>query len=499
MIESAIGNLLDYGVRQGLIAPEDWVYVRNRIIEVLRIDSYDPAAETSDGSAPVDDLLAPLIDDAARRGLIVPDTLEQRDRWDSAVMGAFMPPPSVVAARFRRLHRTDPAAATDYFHQLSVAANHIRSGRAGRDIRWRQPTRYGPMEITINFAKPEKDPRDIAAAGIPHADRRYPANLLARDNEGYPGRADHPARHTLRLVPITLGGERWFLQYSPYQYYPQHAIVLSEANRPMTMDAATLVRLADFVDLLPHYFVGANADLPIVGGSILGQDHFQGGACEFAMDRATVGAAWDLGSVTAEVLDWPLSVLRLRGDRAAVLARATELLAAWRDYGDPDRGVVARTGDTGHNTITPIARRRQGDLVLTMCLRNNRTSAEHPGGIYHPHADIHPVKRENIGLIEAMGLAVLPGRLAAELDALASALVTGADLPERLAAHQPMLDDLRRSSPSDLAPEEAVAVARGAAGQYFVRGLEHCGVFGSDAVAGFTSLLGTLGWVRERG
>lgn len=499
MIEAAVGNLVAYGVAHGLIAPEDRVYVRNRIIEVLGLEAYDPTAETADGEAPVDDLLAPLLDDAAARGLIDPDTVTQRDLWDTAIMGVFVPRPSAVTERFWILHAHDPVAATDYIHNLSVAGNYVRMGRTRRDISWQQQTRYGLMDITINLSKPEKDPRDIAkAASAPKVSGpQYPANLLDRDNEGYPGRTDYPARQNLRLVPMDLGGERWFLQYSPYQYYPEHAIVLSEAVRPMRIDGATLGRLADFVDLLPHYFVGANADLPIVGGSILSQDHFQGGAYEFALDRAAVSAAWDLDGLALEVLDWPLSVLRLRGPRSEVLARATDLLDVWRDYSDPDVGVVARTADTPHNTITPIARRRGHDLQLALCLRNNRTSAEHPDGIYHPHAEIHPVKRENIGLIEAMGLAVLPGRLASELDDVARALSSGAELPETLAAHQPMLDELRRVHPTGLGPRQALAAAREAAGSFFVRGLEHCGVYGADPVAGCRRLLGSLGWIPE--
>lgn len=504
MIEAAVGNLVAYGVAHGLIAPGDRVYVRNRIIDVLGLEVYDLAAETADGHAPVDDLLAPLLDDAAARGLIDPDTVTQRDLWDTAIMGTFVPRPSVVAERFWAQHAHDPVAATDYIHNLSVASNYVRLGRTRRDISWRQQTRYGLMDITINLSKPEKDPRDIAkaaaavkATGTTATGTKYPANLLVRDNEGYPGRADHPARQNLRLVPMDLGGERWFLQYSPYQYYPEHAIVLSEAVRPMKIDGAAFGRLADFVDLLPHYFVGSNADLPIVGGSILSQDHFQGGAYEFALDRAAVSAAWDVDGLALEVLDWPLSVLRLRGERPEVLARATELLEFWREYSDPDLGVIARTGDTPHNTITPIARRCGRDLQLSLCLRNNRTSAEHPDGIYHPHAEIHPVKRENIGLIEAMGLAVLPGRLASELDDVARALSNDAPLPDALSAHQPMLDALRRAHPAGLSPQQALAAAREAAGEFFVRGLEHCGVFGADPVAGSRRLLGTLGWIAD--
>ena len=505
MIESAVGKLVDYGVTQGLIGAEDRAYVRNRIIEVLQIEDYDLAAETSDcGGVPIDELLAPLLDDGVSRGLIEPDTTTERDLWDTAVMGAFVMHPSVISERFWTLHKQDPAAATNYFHRMSVASNYIRTGRTAKDIRWQQDTVYGRMDITINLSKPEKDPRDIAKAArkIRSAEHQpYPANLLVRDNEGYPGRADHPARQNLRLIPMELGGERWFLQYSPYEYYDEHAIVLSEAVRPMKIDGAAFARLADFVDTLPHYFVGSNADLPIVGGSILSQDHFQGGAYEFAVDRAAVVAQWDLDGVVVEVLRWPLTVLRLRGPRNQVLTRATDLLTAWRQYSDPEHGVLAYTGETPHNTITPIARLIDGDLQLTLCLRNNRTTSEHPDGIFHPHAEIHPIKRENIGLIEAMGLAVLPARLATETEQIAGALAAGSELPQELSAHQPMLDGLRsRHGATETGPlslSEARAIVRTAAGDFFVRGLEHCGVFGDDAIGGCTRLLGALGWIRS--
>ena len=499
MIESAIGNLVDYGVRQGLIGTGDRAYVRNRIIEVLQIEDYDLGAETSDsGDAPIDDLLAPILDDGVARGLIDPDTTTERDLWDTAVMGAFVLHPSVISERFWALHKQDPAAATEYFHHLSVASNYIRTGRTERDICWRQDSAYGRMDITINLSKPEKDPRDIAKAArkIRSAEHQpYPANLLARDNEGYPGRTDHPARQNLRLIPMELDGERWFLQYSPYEYYDEHAIVLSEAVRPMKIDEAAFTRLADFVETIPHYFVGSNADLPIVGGSILSQDHFQGGAYEFALDRAAVDAKWDLDGMAVEVLRWPLTVLRLRGPRDRVLTRATELLAAWRQYSDPEHGVFAYTDQTPHNTITPIARLIGGQLQLTLCLRNNRTTDEHPDGIFHPHAEIHPIKRENIGLIEAMGLAVLPARLATELERIAEAMVAGSELPEDLSAHQPMLEGLRSRHTGPLGVAEALAIVRIEAGDFFVRGLEHCGVFGDDAVGGCTRFLTALGWI----
>lgn len=491
MIEPALGALLDYGQAQGLIVARDRVYVRNRILEVLRIDDYDLAAEgRGDPATQVDELLAPLLDDAAARGLITPDTVTQRDLWDTAIMGCFVPPPSVVEQAFWSDYRHDPVRATHGYHHQAVASNYIRVGRTDRNISWQQATDYGVMDMTINVSKPEKDPRDIAAAAG-SSGAGYPQCLLCPQNEGYRGRTDHPARQNLRLIGLELAGEPWFLQYSPYRYYNEHCIVLSDEHRPMRIDDATFVRLAAFTRTLPHYLIGSNADLPIVGGSILGHDHFQGGRYEFAMDRARSDWSTTLGAVEVHVLHWPLAVLRLQGPDDQVLALSNRILDAWREYSDPDRGVHAFSGETPHNTITPIARRQSDVLRMDLVLRNNRTSDEHPDGIFHPHAEIHPVKRENIGLIEVMGLAVLPGRLEGELETIARALLSGADLPEDCAAHAPMLAELRQGDPvSDIA--DARARARRMAGNYFVRGLEHCGVFGSDSVDGCQRFLADL-------
>ncbi len=491
MIEPALGALLDYAREHGLITAEETAYTRNRVLEVLQISDYDLDAEvrTSSGQG-VDALLGPLLDDAARRGLIDPDTTTRRDLWDTAIMGALVRPPSEVLRRFWDDYALSPQQATDTFHQQSVASNYIRTGRTDRNITWRQATAYGVMDMTINLSKPEKDPRDIAAAadGVQGG---YPACLLCRENEGYAGRADHPARQNLRLIGLELTGEPWFLQYSPYRYYNEHCIVLSEQHRPMRIDDAALRRLSEFTQILPHYLIGSNADLPIVGGSILSHDHFQGGRYEFAMDRA--GAAWSeqRSDVAVEVLHWPLAVIRLTGSDDEVLQLAGAVLAAWREYSDPGRGVLSHSGSTPHNTITPIARRVPAGLRLDLVLRNNRTSADHPDGIYHPHAQIHSVKKENIGLIEVMGLAVLPDRLAVELEIVAGAWLRGEELPDEARAHTPMLQELRATeAPEDFG--EAVRGTREAAGAYFVRGLEHCDVFGGDAVAGVQDFLGTL-------
>lgn len=490
MIEPALGDLLAYGVNTGLIETDDVPYVRNRVLEVLRISDYDVGAEGSTPQGTIDDLLTPLLDDAASRGLIEPDTATQRDLWDTAIMGCFVQWPSWVHHQFWDDYDISPRAATDRLHADAVASNYIRVTRTDRNVTWKHSSKYGVLDMTINLSKPEKDPRDIIAAAKTSGDA-YPACLLCRENEGYAGRVDHPARQNLRLVGLDLTGESWFLQYSPYRYYHEHCIVLSAEHRPMVISPRTFQRLAEFTTVLPHYLAGSNADLPIVGGSILSHDHYQGGNYEFPMDRAETLWSAHRDGVEVAVLNWPLAVVRILGEDASVLAMADRVLAAWRDYSDPERGVLAYSGDVPHNTITPIARRVAGRLRLDLVLRNNRTSEQHPDGIYHPHAEIHPIKKENIGLIEVMGLAVLPDRLDRELQLVADALVSGQDLPEEAGAHAPMLSGLREAgTPVDA--DEALVRTRRAAGDYFVRGLEHCGVFGADTVAGVEQFLETL-------
>jgi UDPglucose--hexose-1-phosphate uridylyltransferase len=488
MIETPLGDLLAYGVKTGLIEHGDVPYVRNRVLEVLAVSDYDLASEGTGGAGSIDDLLAPLLDDAASRGLIDPDTAIQRDLWDTAIMGCFVQRPSWVQHRFWDDYAQSPQTATDRFHADAVASNYIRVTRTDRNVTWTYPSVYGELDMTINLSKPEKDPRDIIAAAASGPGASYPACLLCRENEGYAGRADHPARQNLRLIDLDLTGERWYLQYSPYRYYNEHCIVLSEEHRPMVISPATFRRLAQFTAVLPHYLAGSNADLPIVGGSILSHDHYQGGCYEFPMDRATTLWSEQRDGVTVSVLHWPLAVIRVTGADDAVLALADRVLAAWREHSDPGRGVLAYSGEVPHNTITPIARRVDGQLRLDLVLRNNRTSNEHPDGIYHPHAEIHPIKKENIGLIEVMGLAVLPDRLQRELRTVADCLISGEDLPDEAQAHAPMLELMRAQGPAR-ASQDALDRCRAAASQFFVQGLEHCGVFGSDVVAGCQQFL----------
>lgn len=473
----ALEQFLGYALNRDLITSADVPWAVNRVLDVLRLDapgswSGQPVAEFQ-GDA--DSAVAGLLQVAVTSSRIE-DTQGQRDLLDAALFGALLPSPHAVATAFYERLGNDPAAATEAFYRMSVDANYIHAARSQANPRWRQATAYGEMDITINLAKPEKDPRDIAAAAAIAADSAagaYPQCLLCPQNEGYAGRVDHPARQNLRLIPLELAGQSWALQYSPYLYYPEHCIVLDTIHQPMRLTRETFTRLLDFVTLVPHYFLGSNADLPIVGGSILSHDHFQGGHYRFPIEDAQVLDSYALGDgVRAEVLNWPLATVRLTSADPELLATTgMNVLTAWRQYDDASVEVISHTGNTPHNTVTPIVRRLGTDYQLDVVLRNNRTTTAHPDGIFHPHAEIHPVKRENIGLIEVMGLAVLPGRLASDIPRLAAAL-NGEPLAPDLAGHAPMLAGI------EVGIGGAEQAVREAVGQYFVTGLEHCGVFG---------------------
>lgn len=497
----AIEQMIDYALHTDLIDAADAVWAVNRLLEVLHLDDPGTFVLPTDGQrrghipagadaeAGADAAVAAALDVAVATGLIE-DTPGRRDLLDAALFGAMLPRPSVVIERFWDRYRSSPRAATDGLYAMSVAANYIHADRSARNPTWTYPSRYGDIDMTINLAKPEKDPRDIIAAGTAQSSG-YPACLLCPQNEGYRGRLDHPARQNLRLIPLELAGTPWALQYSPYLYYPEHCIVLSAAHEPMQLTAATFQRLLSFVEMFPEYFLGSNADLPIVGGSILAHDHFQGGRYTFPIERAAV-----LESVTgpdgieAAIIDWPLATVRLtHSDPQVLVVAADAVLQAWRHHDEPETEVRAWTQNTNHNTVTPIARRSGEYFQIDVVLRNNRTSKRHPDGIFHPHAEIHPVKRENIGLIEVMGLAVLPGRLAADVPRLAQALDT-TQVPPDLAIHQPMLDGISAGQ------GRGEAAIRDAIGAYFVRGLEHCGVFGPapESIPRWRRLLQPLGY-----
>ncbi|MBM6814615.1 UDP-glucose--hexose-1-phosphate uridylyltransferase [Olsenella uli] len=499
--ERGVAQLVAYALDRGLIGQDDVTYAANLMLDALSYEpegTYVPREAVGDVVAsgelpPLEEILAGLLDDAVARGACDPG-IASRDLLDTRLMGCVTPRPSEVTRTFRERYEESPKSATDYFYQLALDSDYIRSYRIARDRKWVTSTRYGDLDITINLSKPEKDPKAIAAALTKKSDHEpYPRCQLCPENLGYAGRLDHPARETIRLIPLTLAGEPWYLQYSPYVYYNEHCIVLSEKHVPMQISRATFRRLLEFVTMFPHYTVGSNADLPIVGGSILTHEHYQGGCYEFAMARAGVREEVSFPGfedVRAGVVDWPMSVIRLGSDDPERLVElADKVLVAWRGYSDASVGVLAETDGTPHNTITPIARRRGDAFELDLVLRNNRTTDEYPLGIFHPHQELHHIKKENIGLIEVMGLAVLPARLLGEMDRLKQVILAGEDpaaVPE-VASHAPWASEVLGRHP-EFAPENVAsadpaaldAVMEEEIGQVFAQVLEHCAVFADD-------------------
>ena len=420
------------------------------------------------------------MDDAHARGVLKEDSVVYRDLFDTKLMGVLTPRPAQVIETFRSLCAQSPEKATDWYYKFSQDTNYIRRDRIAKDVKWVAPTEYGDLDITINLSKPEKDPKAIAAArNLPAS--AYPRCQLCAENEGYAGRVNHPARQNHRVVPITINGSPWFLQYSPYVYYNEHCICLNSEHVPMKIDRACFAKLLDFVGQFPHYFVGSNADLPIVGGSILAHDHFQGGHYTFAMEKAPVETPVTFPGyedVKAGIVKWPMSVVRLTAaDPERLIDLADKILLSWRGYTDADAFIFAETDGEPHNTITPIARRRGSDYELDLVLRNNITTAEHPLGVYHPHAELHHIKKENIGLIEVMGLAVLPARLKEELAAVADALVSGADLraDERTEKHADWAEGFK--SKYAVTADNALDIVEKETGLVFAQVLEHAGVY----------------------
>ena len=480
MIYDEIGALVAYGLEKGLIEEADAVWARNRLLDILSLDAYEPAGEKAGET--LEEILKAILDDAAARG-VIDGGITSRDLLDTRLMGVLTPRPSQVIGRFRALYAEDPKAATDWYYALSCDSDYIRRYRIAKDRKWKAETEYGELDVTINLSKPEKDPRAIAAARSAKPSG-YPKCQLCREAEGYAGRADYPARENHRLIPIKLAGEDWFLQYSPYVYYNEHCIALCAEHRPMKIDRAAFRRLLDFVTLFPHYFIGSNADLPIVGGSILSHDHFQGGNYEFAMARAEVETKLSFpgfDDVRAGIVRWPMSVIRLAcADRERLEELADRILLAWRGYTDESVSIYAETDGEAHNTITPIARRRGEDYELDLVLRNNLTTEEHPLGLFHPHAELHHIKKENIGLIEVMGLAVLPARLKDELGELSRRLANGEDLMASplTEKHAPWAEELKKRHL--FTPDNAEEIVKKEVGEVFKTVLEHAGVFKRD-------------------
>ena len=480
MIDEAVDKLACYAQRTGLVDPCERIWAVNAILEALKLDSYTQPTGSPEGEIDLPAVLEELMDDAHARGVLPEDSVVYRDLFDTMLMGRLTPRPAQVIERFRALYAESPERATDWYYRFSQDTNYIRRDRIAKDVKWVAPTEYGELDITINLSKPEKDPKAIAAArNLPAS--AYPRCQLCAENEGYAGRVNHPARGNHRMIPITINGSPWFLQYSPYVYYNEHCICLNREHVPMRIDRACFAKLLDFVRQFPHYFVGSNADLPIVGGSILAHDHFQGGHYTFAMEKAPVETQVCIRGyedVETGIVKWPMSVLRLsHEDPARLVDVADRILKSWRVYSDEAVFLFAETEAEPHNTITPIARRRGSRYELDLVLRNNITTPEHPLGVYHPHAELHHSKKENIGLIEVMGLAVLPARLKEELSVLAEALAEGADLraDARTAKHADWAEAFRGKY--DITAENALDIVKKETGLVFAQVLEHAGVY----------------------
>lgn len=480
MLQESIKKLVQYGINTGLTPECERIYTTNLLLECFKEDEYtDPDCDMSD--IVLEEVLKDLLDEAVKRG-IIEDSITYRDLFDTKLMNQLCPRPAQVINTFFDLYKNQgPEAATDYFYQLSRNSDYIRSYRVKKDLKWTVDTDYGTLDITVNLSKPEKDPKAIAAAKNAKQSA-YPKCQLCMENEGYAGRANHPARENHRIIPITINDSKWGFQYSPYVYYNEHCIVFNGQHTPMKIERATFVKLFDFVKTFPHYFLGSNADLPIVGGSILSHDHFQGGHYTFAMEKAPIIREFKVAGfedVTAGIVKWPLSVIRLQcQDEKRIIDLADHILKVWRGYTDEAAFIFAETDGEKHNTITPIARKR-GDLFeLDLALRNNITTEEHPLGLYHPHANLHHIKKENIGLIEVMGLAVLPSRLKGEMEQLADFIVLGKDLrsDENLAKHADWVDQFKKNY-DDINADNVQGILQEEIGKVFCQVLECAGVY----------------------
>ncbi|MDY3303402.1 MAG: UDP-glucose--hexose-1-phosphate uridylyltransferase [Clostridia bacterium] len=478
MIDTQIKKLVNYGIKCGLLTERDRIFTTNLIIDALGMDEFKDTEV--DDEINLEEILSDITDYAVEKG-ICENSVTYRDLFDTRIMACLMPRPSEVTDKFWEIYKKSPKEATDYFYKLSCDSNYIRRYRIARDVKWAAPSDYGDIDITINLSKPEKDPKAIAAAkNAPQSG--YPKCLLCRENEGYAGRVNSPARQNHRVIPLTINNSDWCFQYSPYVYYNEHCIVFNSCHTPMKIEKATFKKLLDFVGQFPHYFVGSNADLPIVGGSILSHDHFQGGNYEFAMAKAPIEKKLSFDGfddVESGIVKWPMSTIRLRSEKAERLSElADKILLAWRGYTDEDAFIFAETDGEKHNTITPIARFKNGKYELDLVLRNNITTPEHPLGVYHPHAELHHIKKENIGLIEVMGLAVLPARLKNELDVLADAIVNGKniDSDETIAKHADWVREFSVKYDS-ITDENVTEILHREVGLVFLKVLEHAGVY----------------------
>ena len=483
-----INALASYGLTTNLIQQEDLIYVQNQLLAIFGLEGFeDPAQAQTIPNVKVEQLeeiLKNLLDYAQEKNLTGGDSIVYRDLFDTRLMATLVDRPSNIIAKFRELYAKSPKQATDWFYKFSQDTDYIRRYRICRDVKWISSTQYGDMDITINLSKPEKDPKAIAAARNAKVSG-YPSCLLCRQNEGYAGRINHPARNNHRIIPIELAGETWGFQYSPYVYYNEHCIVFNYEHTPMQISRKTFERLIDFVTKFPHYTLGSNADLPIVGGSILTHDHFQGGAYEFPMAKAPVLKTIKIKGfedVDTAIVNWPMSVIRIKSaDKNRIIELSDYILKKWRNYTDESAFIYANTDGEAHNTLNPIARRRGELYEMDLVLRNNITTPEHPLGVYHPHAELHHIKKENIGLIEVMGLAILPGRLKTEFKELAQAVKQDKDISgdENLAKHAPWMNELKEKygSFTQKNEDDIIEILKKETGIVFSKVLEHAGVF----------------------
>ena len=488
MIDKSIRQLVSYALDCGLIEKEDEIYCTNRLLEILELDEYNEPEEPLE-KAELEDILNVLLDYAAEKEIIKND-VTSRDLFDTKLMSVFVPRPSYIINKFYSLYEKSPKEATDFYYRFSRDTDYIRRYRVSKDLKWKSESDYGELDITVNLSKPEKTPEEIAAAKLAKQSG-YPKCLLCPENEGYAGRMNHPARQNHRIIPITIDGSEWGFQYSPYVYYNEHCIVFNKKHIPMKIDRSAFRKLFDFVKLFPHYFIGSNADLPIVGGSILSHEHFQGGNYEFAMAKAPIEKTYTVkGFEDVEVgrIRWPMSVIRISAkDTDRLVELADRILTKWRSYTDESCFIFAETDGEKHSTITPIARKRGDKFEMDLVLRNNITTEEHPFGVFHPHKELHNIKKENIGLIEVMGRAVLPARLKTELKELEKAILDGRDIKENetIAKHADWVASFKDNY--TFTAENTKDILQNEVGKVFAKVLEHAGVFKRDenGFAGF--------------
>lgn len=495
MINKYISELINYGLKKGLVAKADKIYIVNRLLEALDISTYEEIEVTENRELHY--ILDDITDYAYQKKLIDENTIAQRDLFDTKIMGCLTPQPSVVIDKFNNLYECSSKDATDYYYEFSKSTNYIRTDRIEKDKKWTVDTKYGVMDITINLSKPEKNPKDIAKAANTKKSG-YPSCLLCKENEGYAGSIVHPARQNHRIIPIKLGDEQYFMQYSPYVYYNEHCIILNEKHIPMKIDKKVFEKLIDFVSLFPDYMIGSNADLPIVGGSILSHDHFQGGRYEFPMAKAECEYEFymeNFPGVKAGIVKWPMSVIRLQAiDKGDLIEAADYILNKWRSYDDEDAFIFHSTDGESHNTITPIARKRNDKYEMDLVLRNNITTEDNPWGVYHPTENLHHIKKENIGLIEVMGLAILPSRLKTEMEILKEAVIKGKDIRsiQEIEKHADWVEQWREKYV--ITEDNIDEIIEKEIGSVFVQVLECAGVFKRDCkgIAAFKKFINWL-------